>query len=115
MYQPFHYQHPSDRESLVHLRAVKWFETLSKQILAEDLERDAYFLNVIDNVRMTRKNFPLVHSYVEKASEILELHPTPELFLDTNPQPTILSMGETRPTIVISSGLLELLSDEEME
>jgi Zn-dependent protease with chaperone function len=114
-YEPWHYQHPSDRESLIHLRAVQWFETLSKHLVAEDLERDAHLLNVIDNVRMTRQDFPRPNQYLENACHVLGVSPLPCMFLDTNPEPQIQSLGERQPMMVISSGLLELLSEEELE
>jgi hypothetical protein len=56
--QPAHYQHPSDRDSLANLRAVKWFERMSKVLVAEDLETDFYLLNLSDNVLLTEREFP---------------------------------------------------------
>ena len=109
-----HYQHPLDRESLLNLRAIKWFEGISKYVVADDLERDFLLLNLVDNVLMTRRDFPKAIGHLERACETLGLSKVPQLFLDTNPAPHTLCVGEHNPMIVISSGMLELLADDEL-
>ena len=111
---PAWFQHPSDTDSLMQVKAVKWFEKLSKSLVAEDLEEDFYLLNMIDNILMTDKDFPHVHELMAHICEVLNLETPPKIFMDTNPQATIRCLGDHNPMIVVSSGLLELLSKEEL-
>jgi Zn-dependent protease with chaperone function len=113
-HSPRHYQHPLDRESLLNLRAIKWFEGISKYVVADDLERDFHLLNLVDNVLMTRRDFPNVIEHLEHACQRLGLTVVPRLFLDTNPAPHTLCVGEQNPMIVLSTGMLELLAEEEL-
>lgn len=108
------YQHKLDCESLLNLRGIKWFERLSKYLVADDLERDFYLLNLVDNVLMKESDFPKPLEFLSQACDILGVHPIPKLFLDTNPAPHSICIGEQAPLIVLSSGLLDLLSDDEL-
>jgi len=110
-----HYQHPADLDSLVNLRAIKWFERLSKTLVATDLETDFYLLNLSDNVLLREAEFPELNTALKRACDVLGVARVPRLFLDTRPDPYSLCIGEAQSLIVISSGLVELLDEEELQ
>lgn len=109
------YQHPKDIESFINLKGISWLSSVSKKLMAEELEKDFYLLNLMDNVLMTREDFPLIHNYVDEACEILQLPVKPKLFLDTSPEPLTLCIGEKNPLLIMSTTLIDLLNPEELK
>lgn len=109
------YQHSKDIESFINLKSVSWISTLSKKIMADELEKDFYLLNLMDNVLMTEEDFPLIHSYVDEACEALQLSTKPILFLDTSSDPKTLCIGEKKPLLIMSTALIEILSPLELK
>ena len=111
---PESYQHPLDRESLLRVRAIQWVERLSRSLVAEDLEQDFLLLQLSDNVEMSAQSFPEVHRALDRACAVLGATKRPRVFLDSRPEPHSLSLGVEQPLLVLSSGLLELLVEDEL-
>ena len=115
VYPAHTYQHKKDLESLVNLKGVSWISALSKKIVGDELEDDFYLLNLMDNVLMTEGDFPKIHSYVDEACKVLGLQNKPSVFLNTSSEPKTVIVGEKKPMLVISSSIIELMSDEELK
>jgi Zn-dependent protease with chaperone function len=109
------YQHPLDLQGLRQLRAFKFLEKISKTLVAADLETDLWLLQMSDNVRLNPQDFPALHQALEEACEVLELVQRPQVFLDTRPEPHCSSFGDQNPLITISTGLLDLLEEDELQ
>ena len=114
-YPGYAYQHKKDIESFINLKSISWLSTISKKVMADELEKDFYLLNLMDNVMMTREDFPAVHNYVDEACEVLQLKSKPVLFLDTCADPKTLCIGEKKPLLIMSTALIELLSPDELK
>jgi Zn-dependent protease with chaperone function len=114
-YPPRAYQHEKDTESFINVKGISWLTSLSKRVMGEELEQDFYLLNLMDNVRMTEEDFPLIHSYVDEACEKLEFSVKPVLFLDTDAEPKTLCIGDKKPMLIISNSLVELLNPDELK
>lgn len=114
-YPTYVYQHQKDIESFINLKSVSWMSALSKKLMAEELEKDFYLLNLMDNVLMTEGDFPVIHGYVDEACEALELDIKPILFLDTCSEPKTLCIGEKKPLLIMSTALIEILSPLELK
>ena len=113
-YPKHSFQHRKDIESFINIKSISWLSALSKKIMADELEKDFYLLNLMDNVKMTRDDFPLIHSYVDEACEVLQLENRPTLFLDTCSEPKTLCIGEKNPLLIMSTAMIELLTPEEL-
>ena len=83
--------------------------------MAEELEKDFYLLNLMDNVLMTEDDFPVIHSYVDEACEALQIQTKPILFLDTSADPKTLCIGDKKPLLIMSTALIEMLSPIELK
>ncbi|MBE7466041.1 MAG: M48 family metallopeptidase [Planctomycetes bacterium] len=115
--EPLHpelFQHPDDRESFLNLKAISWLSKLSQAFVMEDLERDLMLLNLADNVVLRRQDRPALHAALDRALEALDFPHRPEVFLECNPLPHSYSFGEVKPLLVVTSGMLELLDDDEL-
>ena len=113
-YPTYSYQHQKDIESFINLKSISWMSAISKRLMAEELEKDFYLLNLMDNVLMTKEDFPTVHEFLDEACEKLQLEVKPILFLDTSADPITLCIGEKKPLLIISNTMIELLDKEEL-
>jgi Zn-dependent protease with chaperone function len=106
------FQHPDDVSATEALKAVPGLETVVAKVLEYGLERVYYLENVADNVRVTEKMFGRLYRSLKWGCKILGVD-EPELYVNVDPQPNAFTFGHTRPFIVLTSGLIDMLDDEE--
>ncbi|MFE2182763.1 M48 family metalloprotease [Streptomyces sp. NPDC059455] len=108
------YEHPADRSALVALRKLTGFDTVFKAMSGLLPERSLRLLYLSDSVRVSERQFTHLHDMLRDACYILDLERVPAMYVTQNPQPTAMCIGMDAPIIVISTGLVELLDEEEM-
>lgn len=106
------FQHPSDIRATAALGSVPGFDKALSKVMEYGLERVYYLENLASNVRVTEKMFPRLNRALRWGCKILDL-PEPELYVTVDPVPNAYTYGHTRPFIVLTSGLLDMLDDEE--
>ncbi len=107
------FQHPSDIAATDALRKVPGLEKLMAKIMEYGLERLYYVDNVASNLRVTPSMFGRLHRSLDWACKILEVAP-PELYVTVDPVPNAFTYGHTKPFITLTSGLIDMLTDEEL-
>src|SRR5262245_64795945 len=75
-------------------------------------ERLYYLDNIAGNVRVTKHMFGRLYRSLTWGCKILDVD-EPELYVTLDPNPNAFTYGHTRPFIVVTSGLLDMLDDEE--
>lgn len=108
------YEHPADRSALVALRRLSGFDTVLKTLSGLLPERSLRLLFLSDSVRVSEQQFVHLHVMLRDACSILDLAKVPPMYVTQNPQPTAMCIGLDEPIIVVSTGLVELLDEEEM-
>lgn len=106
------FQHEDDLAATRALQALPGMETLVAKVLEIGLERLYYLQNVADNVRVTKAMFPRLHRAMGWGCKILDVE-EPELYVNLDPVPNAYTFGHTKPFIVLTSGLIDMLDDEE--
>ena len=106
------FMHPWDIQATESLRRVPGFETLTRKVMEYGFERVFYLQNVADNVKVTPTMFPRLYKYLRWSCQILGVA-EPEMYVNMDPQPNAYTYGHTRPFIVLTSGLVDLLDEEE--
>lgn len=106
------FMHPWDVQATGALRKVPGFETLTKKVMEYGLERVFYLENVADNVRVNERMFPRLYQYLKWGCKILGVD-EPEVYVNMDPTPNAFTYGHKRPFIVLTSGLIELLDEQE--
>lgn len=104
--------HPWDSKATDALRRVPGFDKLIGKVMEYSFERVFYLQNVADNVRVTQKMFPRLYRYLRWGCDILGVE-EPELYVTVDPIPNAYTYGHTRPFIVLTSGLIDMLNEEE--
>jgi Zn-dependent protease with chaperone function len=107
------FQHPHDAAATDALSSVPGLDLLVSKVMEYGLEKMYYLENIADNVRVTPRMLPRLHRYLGWGSRILDLE-EPELYVRLDPIPNAFTSGHTKPFIVLTSGFVELLSDEEL-
>lgn len=111
---PVEYEHPFDKNALDRLENTRGLELVTRKVMDYGLERYHRILHTGDNIRVTPTNIPELHSILEEATDILEMDEKPELYLHLEDKITSLSSGDSRLIIVLSTGAIELLTDDEL-
>ena len=111
---PVSWEHPADRAALQSLRSVPGFDEVVKKIYGFIGERGVRLLFQADAVRVGPTQFPGLNAIYTEVLTTLDWEPRPELFVSQTPFANAGAFGMERPFIVINSGALKLLDDEEM-
>jgi len=107
------FRHPSDLRATEALQKIPGLDKLMTKILEVGLERLAYVENVASNLRVTTKMFGRLHKSLTWACKILDVN-EPELYVKVDPVPNAWTFGQTKPFITLTTGLVDMLADEEL-
>ncbi|MCC0098223.1 M48 family metallopeptidase [Streptomyces flavotricini] len=108
------YEHPADRSALVALRKLSGFDTVFKALSGLLPERSLRLLFLSESVRVGETQFPHLHEMLRDACYILDLEKVPQMYVQQDPKPNAMCIGLDEPIIVVTTGLVELLDEEEM-
>jgi Zn-dependent protease with chaperone function len=111
---PVSWEHPADRAALQSLRAVPGFDELLKKIYGFLGERGVRLLFQADAVRVGATQFPRVNQLYTDVLTTMDWAERPELFVSQTPFANAGAYGMDKPFIVINSGALKLLDDDEL-
>lgn len=106
------FQHPWDAKATEALKSVPGLDQVVSKILEYGLERIFYLQNTAANIRVTARQFPRLYRSLGWGCKIIGVE-EPELYIEMNPVPNAYTYGHTRPFIVLTSGLVDMLDDEE--
>ncbi len=108
------YEHPADRSALVALRSLTGFDTVLRKLGGMFSERAIRLMFLGGSVRVSDDQFRNINDLVRDAAYILDLQEVPELYVIQDPVPNAMAIGVDHPFIVVNTGLLDLLDDEEL-
>ncbi|MFI2734274.1 M48 family metallopeptidase [Streptomyces sp. NPDC018711] len=108
------YEHPADRSALVALRKLSGFDTAFKALSGLLPERSLRLLYLSDSVRVSDAQFSHLNDMLRDACYILDLEKVPPMYVVQDPKPNAMCIGLDEPIIVLTTGLVELLDEEEM-
>ncbi|MFG2191605.1 M48 family metallopeptidase [Streptomyces sp. NPDC048639] len=108
------YEHPADRSALVALRKLSGFDTVFKALSGLLPERSLRLLYLSDSVRVGDQQFVHLNTMLRDACYILDLEKVPPMYVTQDPKPNAMCIGLDEPIIVVTTGLVELLDEEEM-
>ena len=110
---PEAYRHPSDLQATRALRAVPGFEKAVGVLSRHSLERFLFHEYCASSVRVTPRQCAPIHALLVESCEILDM-PEPALFLSQTPIANAFAFGRETPTLVLQTGLVELLTPDEL-
>ncbi|GAA0226746.1 M48 family metallopeptidase [Actinomadura nitritigenes] len=108
------YEHPADRSALVALRSLSGFDVVLRKLSGLVNERSLRLMFLGGTVRVGDDQFHHLNDMVRDACYILDMPEVPEVFVRQDPTPNAMALGSDHPFIVVNTGLLDLLDDEEL-
>lgn len=114
MIKPSEFIHPEDEAALRQLESIPGFPALVKKIMALGFEQLQYGLNMATAIRLSPTQLPKLYNHLPPICKRLGIA-EPEFYLQMDPMPNAWTFGDTKIYITITSGLVELLNDEELD
>ena len=108
------WEHPADKGALVALRKLKGFDTVVKLMSGLINERALRLLYLGSAIRVDERQFPQLHRALNDAAATLDSALIPELFVTADSEFGAMTIGMERPIIVISSGIVGLMDEDEL-
>ena len=106
-------RHPTDTRATEALKKIPGLDKLLAKILEYGLERLFYVDNIASNLRVTPQMFPRLHRSLTWACKILDVT-EPEMYVTLDPVPNAWTYGHTKPFINLTSGIIDMMTDEEL-
>lgn len=111
---PSDFIHPEDAAALQQMESIPGFGTLIKKVLAIGLENLQYGVNMASTIRLSERQLPDLYRHLPPICHKLGIR-EPELYLKMDPIPNAWTFGDTRIYITLTSGLVDMLTDEELD
>lgn len=106
--------HPEDAAALRQLESIPGFPALVKKILSLGFEELQYGLNMATAIRLSPTQLPNLYNHLPPICRKLGIQ-EPEFYLQMDPMPNAYTFGDTRIFITITSGLVEMMDDDELD
>src|SRR5678809_1346226 len=108
------WEHAADRAALNTLRAIPGFDEIVRKIAGFFGERGIRQLFLGDAVKVTASQRRRLNVMWTEVLETLDWPERPELYVTQTPIANAMAVGFDKPFVIVHSGLLEVLTDEEL-
>jgi len=108
------WEHPADRGALVALRQLKGFDTILRKLASLWNERSLRLIYIGNAVRVDERQFARVHRALADVTGALDVTAVPEVYVLADPVPRAMALGVDVPFVVLTSGMLDLVDDDEL-
>jgi Zn-dependent protease with chaperone function len=108
------WEHPADRGALNALRQLRGFDLVFKKLFALWNERALKLEYLGSAVRVDHRQFPAVYQAYMEAAASLDVRSVPDLYVYAEPRPHAMAIGLDAPFIVVTSGLVDLVDEDEL-
>lgn len=106
------FQHPLDRQATENLKRIKGFDWLVAKFIEYGVERIVYVNHIGTGIRVGPKQMALHYSMLRECCAVLDVD-EPELYV-LEGGVNAYTAGHNHPFIVLNTGLLELMDDDEI-
>jgi len=108
------FRHPLDRQAEQALRSVPGFDLVAGKFVEFMYERPQTIYHIGNSIQVSHRQYATIHRLFRECVAALDVQPEPTLFVSQNPAANSYALGKDHPYIVINSGLLDLLTEEEI-
>ena len=108
------WEHPADQGALVALRKLRGFDQLIRTMSGLISERTVRLMLLGSSVRVDERQLPVLHRLLADVGATLDVELLPELYVRAAPTFGAVTIGMDKPVIVVDSGLVDLLDEDEM-
>jgi Zn-dependent protease with chaperone function len=98
----------------VALRKLTGFDVILKNLAGLFNDRAFRLMFLASSVRASEEQFPSLYHDLLDGCYILDLPKVPELYITQDPEVNAMAVGMDKPFIVITSGMVDLMDEEEI-
>jgi Zn-dependent protease with chaperone function/RNA polymerase subunit RPABC4/transcription elongation factor Spt4 len=109
---PASFTHPLDTTALSTLKAIKGLDYITKTVMEYVGQRTRHIYAISNHVMVGPKQCPQLFDKLRLACSVLDM-PLPKLYVQYSPFPNAYAYGVTNPMVVLTTGLIDLLEEEE--
>lgn len=114
MIRPEDFIHPEDAAALRKLKNIPGFPAFVKKMLSLGFEQLKYGMNMASAIRLSSAQLPDLYNRLPPICKKLGID-EPEFYLEMNPEPNAYTFGDTKIYISVTSGLVEMMTEEELD
>lgn len=103
--------HPDDESARKKLESIVGFDSITKWMMNLGVERYCHFVYMSDSIRLSRNQLPEIYELLPPVCEKFGIN-EPEFYLQMHPSPNAETYGDKQTFLVITSGLLEHVTDK---
>ena len=107
------YIHPLDQAALAALKKIPLLDTICAKLFSIMNDKQNTIINMSTKIHITEKQLPKIYAMVESICKKIGID-MPELYLELDREPNAYVYGFEKFTLVIHSGLIECLQDDEL-
>jgi Zn-dependent protease with chaperone function len=111
---PLAWEHPADRAALNTLRAIPAIDDILRKIYGFFGERGIRLIFQANAVRTGPKQFARLDRMMDEVCTTMDVGERPQLFVSQSPDANAGAFGMDHPFIVLHSGIVGLLDDDEL-
>ncbi|WP_250035821.1 M48 family metallopeptidase [Paractinoplanes maris] len=108
------WEHPADRGALTALRELRGFDDVVKAFFGMWNERGFRLQFLAGAIRVDHRQYPRVYQRFTEAAATLDVVELPELYVSQDPIINGSAIGLDKPFIVVTTGAVEKLDDDEL-
>lgn len=108
------FRHPLDRQAEQALRSFPGFDLVASKFLEFLYERPQLVYLMGNSIQVGPRQYSNIYHLFRECVRDLDVQPEPLLFVSQNAQVNSYALGKEHPYIVINTGLLDLLAEEEV-
>jgi Zn-dependent protease with chaperone function len=108
------WEHPADRAALNSLKKVPGLDKLLSMLFGATSERSLRLMYLASSVRVSDKQFLRVKLLFDGVCKTFDIEKIPEVYISQSTILNAFAVGMDNPFIVLNSGLVERLDDEEL-
>ena len=109
------FRHPLDFQAEQALRSVPGFNLVASKFVELIYERPQLVYLMGNSIQAGPRQYATIYGLFRECVRDLDIYPEPSLFVSQNPQVNSYAMGQEHPYIVINTGLLDLLTNDEIK
>ena len=109
------FRHPLDLQAEQALRSLPGFNLVASKFVEFIYERPQLVYLMGNSIQVGPRQYATIYGMFRECVRDLDIYPEPSLFVSQNPQVNSYAMGQEHPYIVINTGLLDLLTNDEIK
>lgn len=108
------FRHPLDSQAEQALRGVPGFDLVARRFVEFTLDRPRFVYLMGNSIEVGPRQYSSIYQLFRECLRDLDIAPEPMLFVSQSPIVNAYAIGQERPSVVLSTGLLDISGSQEL-